>query len=784
MFAHSLDRKLTRLFTLVFFALVFLCANQVTAETTEADFEAYKKTVQPLLQKYCYECHGPNRQREGIGLHKYESLASIIRDDKTWTKVIEILEFGAMPPDDKPRPSDKEYALILRWAKSALDNRDCNNATDPGRVTIRRLNRTEYNNTIRDLLGIDIDPAKDFPSDDVGEGFDNQGDVLSISPLLLEKYVDAAERIAREAIVVPGIDAAARQVRQRKQLKASGSARAGYNGGFAMPSTGAVSAEFTFSRPGEYVLRLRSGADQAGGELAKARLSLNGRDVKTIDIDATRDNPKEYDSVTTIKKSEKQRFSAAFINDYYKPDAPNPKDRDRNLYIYSLEVLGPINLRPDEFPASHKQLLTVSPNEKRSVLQASRDVLEPFIERAFRRPSSSDEIDKYVKLVQQTVARGEKYERGIQVAVTAILVSPHFLFRVEDDTAPNDSKSIRSLNDFELASRLSYFLWSTMPDESLFEAARSGKLHEKEVLATQVRRMLRDPRSISLSEDFATQWLNLRNLDEMTPDPDVFGKFDPQLRRDMRRETELFFQSVVREDRSVLDFVSGDFTFLNERLAKHYNIDDFRSKDFERYEFGDVQRAGVLTHASVLMLTSNPNRTSPVKRGKWIMENILGTSPPDPPANVPELSETRKSNPNASMREQLEIHRKNPTCASCHRQMDPLGFGFENFDALGRWRTQDEEQEIDASGVLPSGEKFSGPRELVGILSRRKREFCDTLAKRLMVYALGRGLKFYDECAVDKIVEEMEKEDYRFSSLVTGIVLSDPFLMRRGEGEK
>jgi hypothetical protein len=454
------------------------------------------------------------------------------------------------------------------------------------------------------------------------------------------------------------------------------------------------------------------------------------------------------------------------------------------VFVRQFELHGPERVDPSAFPASHRRLITTRPrrSDRPSVRQAAEEVLRPFVTRAFRRPVDAEELEPLVDLVDLAVVeRREPFERGIQVAVAATLVSPQFLFRIERDEQPQDDTAKRSLNDYELATRLSYFLWSSMPDSELFQLAASGRLREPRVLAAQVQRMLADPRSEALVENFAGQWLNLRNLDESSPDPDQFELFDQSLRESMRRETLEFFAAVMREDRPLTDLLNADYSYLNERLAQLYGVPGVEGDQFRRVTWPDGRRAGVLTHASILTLTSNPTRTSPVKRGKWIMENILGTPPPEPPANVPQLEESAKAAPNATLREQLELHRKDPTCASCHKQMDALGLALENYDAIGRWRDRYPQAAIDAAGKLSSGETFSGPQQLLQILGERRQQFGRCLAEKMLTYALGRGLEYYDRCAVDKIVRQLEQEEYRFQALVLGIVTSDPFLMRRGE---
>jgi hypothetical protein len=369
----------------------------------------------------------------------------------------------------------------------------------------------------------------------------------------------------------------------------------------------------------------------------------------------------------------------------------------------------------------------------------------------------------------------------MQITLQAALVSPHFLFRVETDKREQTADGRQALNDFELASRLSYFLWSSMPDDELFQLAEQGTLHEDAVLEQQVRRMMADPKSYALIQNFGGQWLNLRRLatDDVAPDPEKFPEFDDALRRDVWHETELFFASVVREDRPLTELLTARYTFLNERLAKLYGIDGVDGDEFRRVDLADGHRAGLLTQASILTLTSYPTRTSPVKRGQWVLENLLGDKPPDPPPLVPGLEETQKANPDLSVRQQLEIHRADPTCASCHKLMDDIGFGLENFDAIGRWREEDGGQPLDTTGTLPTGESFSGPIELIAILSGRDQEFAACMAEKLLTYALGRGLEYYDKCTIDEIVQESEANDFRFSSLLTSIVRSEPFRMRR-----
>ena len=559
-----------------------------------------------------------------------------------------------------------------------------------------------------------------------------------------------------------------------------------------MASSGSATAEFQLTQPGEYTLRFMAAGDQAGPDPVRVAIKINGKDTQQIDVKATRDGPETY-KVKLKLPGAATRVAAHFINDYYQPKAPDPKLRgDRNFYLYWMELEGPAGAYDKPLPASHRQLIIAHPNDRSSddgpqgkkigVRDAALQCLRPLVQRAFRRQASDAEVAPFVKLVESATTRDESFERGMQVALTGLLVSPQFLFRVERDTHPDDAKQSHELSQYELANRLSYFLWSSMPDDRLFQLAGQGKLANEQTLLAEARRMLQDPRASQLGEHFAGQWLNLRNLDEAAPDPKQFGAFNAQLRDDMKHETLMFFNTVVRENRSVLDFVQGDFTFLNERLAKHYKVPNVKGGDkFRRVSLRDRRKLGVLGHASILTLTSNPTRTSPVKRGKWIMENILGTPPPTPPADVPELEATKASAPNATLREQLELHRNTPSCAVCHRQMDALGFGLQNFDAIGRWRELESGKPVDSTGELPGGAKFDGPQQLGKVLAGKQDQICRNLCEKMLTYALGRGLQYYDRCAVDQIVARLEANDYRFNQLVEGIVLSDPFRKRRGE---
>ena len=754
--------------------------NSVAAEPPKP---SYSSDVLPIVKKYCAECHGSDEPEAGISFAKYADEAALLKDRKTWERCFEVISQGAMPPADSPQPTAEERAKLVEYLEGTLFRIDCTKISDPGRVTIRRLNRTEYNNTIRDLLGVAVRPADDFPSDDVGYGFDNIGDVLSLPPLLMEKYFDAAETIATEAISV--VDPSKPVVREftRNELRRSGVAQPHGEDALILVSTGDFSLELDVPRAGTYVLKTKASETPAGSEHAKMEYRLDGKPFHTFDVNTTEPKTLPCEFRVAIPQG-KHKLSVAFLNDFYDEKAKDKKLRDRNLIVRDVQVAGPLEVDASQLPESHKRLLAVVPGKDKSPAVAARENLQLFLRRAFRRPVSDGEVSRYVELVDHAVKQGEPFAFGMRVAVTAALVSPHFLFRIETDKSPNDPADKHSLNDHELASRLSYFLWSSLPDDELFASADKGDLHTDTVLEEQVRRMLKDPKSQALVDNFAEQWLQLRILNEITPDPVRFPEFTPELREDMKRETRRFFEHVMREDRSILEFLDGTYTFVNERLAKHYGLENIKGPEFQQVSLEGKHRAGLLTQASILTLTSNPDRTSPVKRGKWVMEVILDRPPPPPPANVPELEETATALPNSTLRQQLELHRQNASCASCHRVMDQLGFGMENFDAIGRWRETESGKPLDTTGELPGGGNFNGPIELASVLRRKQCEFGECLAEKMLTYALGRGLEYYDRCATDKIVNSLKEQNFRFSVLVAGIAKSEPFRMRRGEETK
>ena len=739
---------------------------------------SYEKQIVPLLDKYCYSCHGNGKKKGDFVLDVYKEHADAVNDPKAWEKVLQNLQSRAMPPENKPQPSVNESEFIARWIESKVFNCDCDNP-DPGRVTLRRLNRAEYNNTIRDLVGVPFHPADDFPADDSGYGFDNIGDVLSVPPVLMEKYLAAAEKIMEAAIVAE--DPAKARIRRFPANELDGSAPTDGvdGGGKRLTREGDIFVRFNVAQPGEYALRALAYGEQFGPDPARMKFRLGTNELQMFDVPVEVDKPQVYEFRLKLSAGT-NRFSASYINNLVNNTDKDPKKRgDRNLVIEYLEVAGPLDVPLPPLPETHRRIF-FSDGASTNKLEHAREIISRFATKAYRRPAQANEIDRLMKLVQSALKQKDSFERGVQLALQAVLVSPHFLFRGELQPEPNNPKAVHPINEFALASRLSYFLWSSMPDDELFALAQQGKLRKN--LDAQVRRMLKDAKSRALVENFGGQWLQLRNLRIATPDARTFPGYDEALRAAMQTETERFFEAIIREDRSVLDFLNANYTFVNERLAKHYGLKGVKGEAFQRVSLKGTGRAGVLTQGAILTLTSNPTRTSPVKRGKYVLENILGTPPPPAPPNVPELKEVKLT---GTLRQRMEQHRENPSCASCHARMDPIGFGFENFDGVGAWRQKDESFPIDPSGQLVSGEEFKGPNDLTSILVKQKRgEFTRCLAEKMLTYALGRGLEFYDKCALDQISAGVSKKGHRFSSLILEVVRSVPFQQRRGEAER
>ncbi len=734
---------------------------------------SFEKGIEPFLKSHCVTCHNAKLKVGGLSLEDYRDAKSALKDREVWEKVVQKLRTGQMPPKGMPVPPAEQIASVTGWFEAQFARLDRNMKPDPGRVTARRLNRVEYNNTIRDLLGVDFKPAADFPADDSGYGFDNIGDVLSLSPVLMEKYLAAAEKIARKAIVA---DPPPRPTRDRiDHLPAAGEENPAQN----------LTARYAFPVEGDYLVR---GLVNGRHEALLITLWLDGKELKTFPVDTDDEAPRAGEMRLHISAGEHE-LKATLLHDDTRPDASIPEEENakdkkkkpgRDPFVDRFEINGPYNPHARPLTESHKRIFVCghAPGQHRP--ECARLIVAALARRAYRHPVSDAEVGNLVRFVNLAQQNGDSFEQGVRVALEAILVSPHFLFRIENDPNPNNPALSHRIGDYDLASRLSYFLWSSMPDAELFRLAGENKLHKPEVMDAQVRRMLLDPKAVALVDNFAGQWLELRNLDSVKPDPDRFPNFDEDLRKAMRQETRLFFEAVIHEDRSILDFIDGKFTFLDERMAKYYGIPGVTGPEFRRVELKSTERSGILTQASILTVSSYPTRTSPVLRGKWILENFLNDPPPPPPPGVANLNESAIG-ATSSLRQQLEQHRANPACATCHRRMDPLGFGLENYDAVGHWRTQDGKFPIDAAGTLPGGKTFSTPAEMKEILKADRDAFARCLAEKMLTYALGRGVERYDRPAVNLICRRLAADDYRFSRLVLEIVKSLPFEERHGE---
>jgi hypothetical protein len=768
--------------TLGYFAVI--CASSLNlslqaADTPNSPKIDYTSQVHNVLEKYCVSCHNDKKKSAGLSLVGLSDEKTARKDRKLWDKIADQIQSREMPPEGKPQPNEVERKSVTDWVHLDLNKVDCGLVRDPGRPTLRRLNRNEYNNTIRDLVGVDFRPGDDFPADDVGYGFDNIGDVLSLPPILLEKYLTAAESVLDKAIVINRAIVKSKDTFRAQNLISTLGKESKQKGRIALTSNGAAIQQYDFQHDADYFIRVRASGDRAGTELPKLSIKIDRKEVKVFDVDATAGNAKIYEVRTRVKVG-KQPVAAEFTNDFLDANAKDPKMKDRNLYIEAIEIEGPIDAKPKELPETHKRIFVSMPatnsiSEKEST---AAKILQSFMRRAFRRPVKMEETAKYVKLFRYVDGQGEQFERAIQIALRAVLVSPHFLFKVEKDPNPTDTTPHR-LDPYEYATRISYFLWSSMPDEELFKMADDGSIFSRLFLDPKIKKMIQDPKAKAFTENFAGQWLQLRTLATATPDRETYPIYDAALKQAMIRETELFFENIVLKDRSIMEFLDSDYTFVNERLAKHYRIEGIKGSEFQQVKLTDKNRGGVLTQASILTLTSNPTRTSPVKRGKWILENILGTPPPPPDPNAPPLEEKAASS-TASIREKMEQHRANAICASCHSKMDPLGFGLDNFDGVGYWRTYEGKNKIDASGVLPAGEKFDGPSQMRKVLLAKGDLFRRCLSEKLLTYALGRGLEYFDKCALDAVVESTKANGDRFSTLVLGIVNSEPFQKRRG----
>jgi hypothetical protein len=749
-----------------------------------------------ILDKYCVTCHNQRLKTGGLTLDTMD-LAKVPARAEVWEKVIRKLRSGTMPPAGIPRPDPATYKSLAPWLEEQIDQ-----SAEPyaGRPILHRLNRSEYANAIRDLLALDIDVTSILPPDDAAFGFDNISDALGVSPSLQEHYLDAALKIGALAVGDPKIAPGSETWRIRQDLSQDQ-----HVNGLPLGTVGGTLVRYNFPLDGEYSFQAnlyRTNLNIMRGLESphQVEFSVDGRRIHLALIGGAEELASLFQKPTDTGDAVDARLrvrvpvsagphvvTVAFLED---PDAVEPArlqpyirssvdnfDWSGSPHLQSLTIAGPFHPAGASDTPSRRRIFVCHPNGRISEDACARQIVSTLARRAYRQPLAGPDLETLLKFYQSGKGDGG-FESGIEFALERMLASPKFLFRVERDPAAATPGSSYRISDAELASRLSFFLWSSVPDDELLRLASEGKLKDPVVFDRQVRRMLADPKSQALVGNFAGQWLQLRNLRNVQPNSDLFPDFDDNLRQSFRRETELLFESIVQEDRSVLDLLTADYTFVNERLARHYGIADIYGSRFRRVAVTDDARRGLLGQGSILALTSHAERTSPVVRGKWILENILGTPVPPPPPDVPPLKGNQEGQKPRTMREQMAEHRANPVCASCHKAMDSIGFAMENFDAVGAWRTREAGGPIDATGELSDGTRVDGVVTLRNALLSRPELFAGTLTEKLMIYALGRGLDYRDMPAVRAILRDASRDNYRFSTLIRGVVQSTPFQMR------
>ena len=798
------------------FCLIFVLLLVVLAANPgEKDIPDFSQNGALFLEQYCLSCHAGAEPAAELSLASFTDNRSLIENRDIWERVLDMLTTGQMPPPDGDRfPPIEASESFVTHIESIFEYADRTAKPDPGRVTVRRLNKVEYKNTVRDLLSADFNPTENFPADDVGHGFDNIGDVLTMSPLLMERYLEAAEAIATRVILLDPPPPSKRYQSgnrleprhddipdERYRLLDPNATEAWKSGPF---TTGAT--YFKIAPDVEIVYRATLYAETDSETPVEVALFIQGDKLEEITpseklarlvgIDPTIDNNikvlKAFE--ITARDDEKRQTIEFLITGIPNIESvgiamlkPIEGEPNAKLQIRTLWSEGPLNTRPD----SHFEILACTPDITQA--EQTREVLTRLLRRGYRRPPTENEVEQLTQFVASVQADDAPWEAGIQEAIKVVLCSPKFLFRLELDDHFQFSEPY-PIDEFQLASRLSYFLWSSMPDDELLELAEKKQLTTN--LESQVKRMLADPKASELGRNFGTQWLQIQRLITAAPDLEQFPTFTGSLRAAMLKETELFLESIFREDRSVLELIDADYTFLNQTLANHYGIVDTQGnwwghenpvpggekitgRSFRRVKLQGTSRGGILSHASVLTVTSNPTRTSPVKRGRWVLEQILGTPPPPPPPDVPELEEEGEVAHGTTLRERLEQHRADPACANCHAKMDPIGFALENFNAIGAFRWKDGELDIDTTAELPDGTILRGVVDLKQVVKDRKQLFLRCLTEKMLTYALGRGLEYYDRSTVDRIVAQLEAKGYKSSVMITEIVKSDPFRLRR-----
>lgn len=752
-----------------------------------------------LINTYCTGCHSArlktgNLVLEGLSLDKVADNAVV------WEKVIRKLNGGQMPPQGMPRPKAEASQALAQFLATSLDRTLATNA-DPGRAPIHRMNRTEYANAVRDLLAVEIDPAEYLPPDDESDGFDNIADALRVSPTLLDQYLVASRKLSSLAVGDMETTPVSRFVQVPPDLSQEEHVEGlplGTRGGVLIQHNFPLDADYDFS-----VFLIQNIVGYVTGlEYAhELEISVDGERVFLAPVGGEDDNRMSDENLGVAKdtldarlksripvKAGRHSVAVAFLRRNSAPtDEPlQPFTRDHDLQnmngvplVDHVQITGPFKPTGSGDTASRKAIFTCRPKTPAAEAPCAKQILTALAKRAYRRPVADADLASLMSLYEAG-RKDASFEKGVENALRLILANPKFIFRSEPDPKSAVPGSTRRLSDLELATRLSFFLWSSLPDDELIGLASQGKLKSTQVLDQQVRRMMNDPRADAMVSNFAGQWLLLRNLNSQPRDPNVFPNYDANLRDAFRKETEMLFQTVMREDRNVLELLTADYTFVNQRLAQHYGIPGIYGSNFRRVKIPDPNRRGILGQGSFLTVTSESNRTSPVKRGKYILETILGTPPPAPPPNVPALKENDESGRNATtLRARLALHREAATCSTCHSVMDPLGLALENFDAVGRWRTKELGGQIDTAGQLADGTKVSGPTELRDALMKRPAQFVGTMTEKMLTYALGRAVEPRDMPVVRDIARQAEKQNYKFSAIVLGIVKSTPFQMKK-----
>ena len=796
----SMVRAASAVILTAFFVSVGVAVNSGQAAGPQANQTAAAapalSTEKALVNRYCVTCHNERRQTPAgapLMLDKL-NIDAVAEHPDVWEKVVRKVRSGAMPPVGMPRP---DAAALRQWVESVEAALDRSAAVAPqvGRpAPVHRLNRAEYANAVRDLLGIEVESRELLPADDSGYGFDNIGDVLSVSPGLLERYMLAAAKISRQALG----DATMRPTTATYKVSPLLLQTSRMSEDLPFGSRGGLAIRHHFPLDGEYVIKVDLSRNLDGGQIRgvhEMEVRLDRALVQRVTVDASKGggSGKAPIEVRVPVQAGQRLVSVSFVGSLDqqlprdgRPAPPPPTAFAYQLYpidaaVNNLQIVGPYDGKVPQHAATRERIFVCIPAAAGDEDACARRIASSLARRAYRRPVTDADLKPLLQAYAAGRQKGD-FDHGIKWALEAVLVSPKFLFRVEQEPAGQMAR----VSDVELASRLSFFLWSSIPDDELLREAEQGRLKQPAILSAQVRRMLADPKSSALVANFGGQWLWLRNLRSSAPNADIFPEFDDNLREALVKETELFLTDQMKSDRSVVELLTADYTFLNERLARHYGIANVYGSHFRRVQYPDDRRAGLLGHGSVLTVTAYPNRTSPVVRGKWLLENLLGAPPPPPPPNVPALRENGEGAKPTTVRERIEAHRANPVCASCHAQMDPLGFALENFDAVGKFRTIDAEAKtpIDASGTLVDGQKFDGPAEFRRLLLTRQDDFVRTITEKLMTYALGRGVEYYDLPVVRQILRDAAAHGNRWSAIVEGIVSSAPFQYRQAQVEQ